>query len=81
MQEIIMCTPATSPIVYYTAAKCGVTKIYRIGGVAAIGAMAFGTATVPRVDKIFGPGNSYVTAAKQIVGGAVCAIDITGRPV
>lgn len=79
-KEIIMCTPATSPIVYYAAAKCGVTKIYRIGGVAAIGAMAFGTATVPRVDKIFGPGNSYVTAAKQIVGGAVCAIDMPAGP-
>lgn len=79
-KEIVMCTPATSPVVYYAAAKCGVTKIYRIGGAAAIGAMAFGTKTVPRVDKIFGPGNSYVTAAKQIIGGSICAIDMPAGP-
>ena len=79
-RRIVLCTPAgprgqISPAILYSAKICGVREIYRIGGAVAIGAMAYGTETVPKVDKIFGPGNSYVTEAKQQVSQD-CAIDM-----
>ncbi len=71
-----------SPAVYYAAMKCGITRVVLAGGAQAIAALAFGTETIPAVDKIFGPGNSYVTAAKQqvsqLVGGP--AIDLPAGP-
>ena len=63
-----------------TARECGVTRIFRIGGAQAVAAMAFGTETVPKVDKIFGPGNPWVTLAKQIVSGRNTAIDMPAGP-
>ncbi len=84
-KEIILCTPPAkngkiAPEVLYCAKKCGVTKIFRVGGPAAIAAMAYGTDTIPRTDKIFGPGNNFVTAAKQIVAKDICAIDMPAGP-
>ncbi len=85
-REIVMCTPSSgkdgkiSPSVLYAARRCGVSEVFRIGGAQAVGAMAYGTATVPKVNKIFGPGNRYVTTAKQIVGAATVAIDMPAGP-
>ncbi|MDR2911743.1 MAG: histidinol dehydrogenase [Alistipes sp.] len=83
--EVVMCTPAdregrVAAAVLYAARLCGVEKVYKIGGAQAIAAMAFGTDTVPRVDKIFGPGNRYVTRAKQLVSMADCAVDMPAGP-
>lgn len=83
-REIILCTPPApdghvSPVILYCAKVCGVGRVFKIGGAVAIAAMAYGTETVSRVDKIFGPGNAYVTAAKQMVSG-VCAIDMPAGP-
>lgn len=71
-----------SPAVMYAAQRCGITAVFRMGGAQAIAALAFGTETVPRVDKVFGPGNSYVTAAKQLVSQRYdgCAMDIPAGP-
>ena len=82
--EIVLCTPqnADTPVaapILYAAKKCGVTAIYRVGGAQAIAAMAFGTESIPRVDKIFGPGNRFVTKAKQLVSSVV-AIDMPAGP-
>lgn len=68
----ILCTPPrpdgrADPAVVYAATACGIDRIYKVGGAQAVAAMAFGTETVPKVDKIFGPGNSWVTAAKSLV--------------
>lgn len=84
-QEIVLCTPPQKdgtihPAILYTADICGVTKIYKIGGIQAIAAMSFGTATVPKVFKIFGPGNQYVTVAKQLVSKTGTAIDMPAGP-
>jgi histidinol dehydrogenase len=71
-REIIMCSPPNIPeIMKYVADLAGVTQIFEIGGAQAIAAMAYGTETVPKVDKIFGPGNQYVTAAKMLCGTAI----------
>lgn len=83
--EIILCTPPNKegkvhPAILYTAKLIGLTKIYKIGGIQSIAAMAFGTETVTKVAKIFGPGNLYVTAAKQIVGMHGVAIDMPAGP-
>ena len=83
--ERILCTPcrkdgAVAPEVLFAARECGVTRVFRIGGAQAIAAMAFGTESVPRADKIFGPGNPYVTLAKQIVSGSTVAIDMPAGP-
>lgn len=83
-REVVMCTPAsgTSPIspeILYAARTAGVHHIYKVGGAQAIAAMAFGTATIGHVDKIFGPGNRFVTKAKQLVS-AVTAIDMPAGP-
>lgn len=84
-REIVLCTPPGAdgrvhPAILYTAALTGITRVYMAGGVQAIAAMAFGTATIPRVDKIFGPGNQYVTCAKQLVNKAGIAIDMPAGP-
>lgn len=84
-RERILCTPcgkdgSIAPEVLFAARECGITRIFRIGGAQAVAAMAFGTQTVPKVDKIFGPGNPYVTLAKQIVGGRNTAIDMPAGP-
>jgi histidinol dehydrogenase len=84
-KEIILCSPPDkngriNDVILYTAKVCGVTKVFKVGGVQAVGAMAYGTETVPNVYKIFGPGNQYVTAAKQIVSQAGVAIDMPAGP-
>lgn len=83
--EIILCSPPSSagklhPAILFTAKLVGVTKIFKAGGVQAIGAMAYGTESIPKVHKIFGPGNQYVTAAKQIVQQEGTAIDMPAGP-
>jgi histidinol dehydrogenase len=83
--EIVVCTPAgkdgkVHPAVLYCAQLLGITAVYRIGGAQAIAAMAFGTATVPRVDKILGPGNRYVDLAKRLVAQRGTAIDLPAGP-
>lgn len=79
-REVVLCTPGNHPAIYYAAQLVGVTKVFRIGGGQAIGAMAYGTESVPRVDKIFGPGNQYVTAAKMLVAKEGVAIDMPAGP-
>lgn len=84
-KEIILCTPPdkqgkVNPVILYTAALCKVTKIFKIGGIQAIGAMTFGTAKVPKVYKIFGPGNQFVTVAKQLATKYNVAIDMPAGP-
>lgn len=84
-REIILCTPPNRegkihPAILYAAHVAGVNRIYKIGGVQAIGAMAYGTESVPKVYKIFGPGNQYVTAAKQQVSLRDVAIDMPAGP-
>ena len=77
--EIIMCTPNANPYVLAAAKLAGVDKIFKIGGAQAIAAMAFGTEKIPRVDKIVGPGNIFVTLAKKEVYGH-CDIDMLAGP-
>lgn len=84
-KEIVLCTPPSkdgtiNPVILYAAQLCGVTKIFKAGGVQAIGAMAYGTESVPKVFKIFGPGNQYVTLAKQIIQQQGVAIDMPAGP-
>jgi histidinol dehydrogenase len=83
--DIVLCTPPNregkvNPAILVAAQVAGVSAIYKVGGVQAIGAMAFGTATVPKVFKIFGPGNQYVMAAKQQVSLGDVAIDMPAGP-
>ena len=83
--EIVLCSPPgkdgkISPTILYTADLVGVRKIFKVGGVQAIGAMAYGTESIPQVYKIFGPGNQYVTAAKQMVNRTGTAIDMPAGP-
>lgn len=84
-KQIVLCTPPgkdgkVHPAVLYAARMAGVSRIFKMGGVQAIGAMAYGTESVPRVDKIFGPGNQYVTAAKQLISLHGVAIDMPAGP-
>lgn len=83
--DIVLCSPPSSegalhPAILYAAKVAGVSSIYKCGGVQAIGAMAYGTESVPRVSKIFGPGNQYVTCAKQQVSMTDVAIDMPAGP-
>lgn len=78
--EVILCSPSNHPAIYYCALKCGITSVFRTGGAQAIAAMAYGTETIPQVYKIFGPGNQYVTAAKQLVSRSGVAIDMPAGP-
>ena len=84
-KEIIICTPPSAegkihPAILVAAGYIGINKIYKIGGVQAIAAMTFGTETIPKVNKIFGPGNQYVTAAKQLVQKYGMTIDMPAGP-
>ena len=84
-KEIILCTPPSkngsiNSAILYTANLCGITKIFKAGGVQAIAAMAYGTESIPKVFKIFGPGNQYVTAAKQLIQKDGIAIDMPAGP-
>ncbi|MBL7721267.1 MAG: histidinol dehydrogenase [Chitinophagaceae bacterium] len=84
-REIILCTPPSkdgniNPAILFAANLCGVTKIYKVGGVQAIAAMTYGTASIPKVFKIYGPGNQYVTAAKQLVQQQGVSIDMPAGP-
>lgn len=84
-REIVLCTPprkdgTVAPEILWTAQLCGVMRIFKVGGAQAIAAMAFGTESIPRVNKIFGPGNRYVTAAKQLLGLSAVAIDMPAGP-
>lgn len=83
-KEIVLCTPQgadgrIAPEIIFAANACGIHHIYRVGGAQAIAAMAYGTESIPRVDKIFGPGNRYVTHAKQLVSTDT-AIDMPAGP-
>ena len=83
--EVILCTPARpdgtiAPEILYAADLCGVDRIFSVGGAQAVAAMAYGTESIPRVDKIFGPGNRYVTKAKQLVGANDVAVDLPAGP-
>ena len=84
-KEIILCTPPDkngniNPAILYAASLCGVTKIYKVGGIQAIAAMTFGTKSIDKVFKIFGPGNQYVTIAKQYASQNGVAIDMPAGP-
>ncbi len=84
-REIILCTPPNAdgrihPAILYCAGILGIENIYRIGGAQAIAAMAYGTESIPKMDKIFGPGNQYVTVAKQLVSLENVAIDLPAGP-
>lgn len=84
-KEIVLCTPpdengAIHPAILYSAKLVGVTKIFAVGGIQAIGAMTFGTETIPKVDKVFGPGNQYVMAAKRSAQFYGIAIDMPAGP-
>jgi histidinol dehydrogenase len=84
-QEIVLCTPPSkdgkvNPAILYAAKVAGVHRIFKAGGIQAIAAMAYGTESVPKVFKIFGPGNQYVMAAKQLVGMRDVAIDMPAGP-
>ena len=84
-RDIIVCSPPDTngkinPATLYAAKLCGVTRVFKIGGAQAIGALGYGTETVPRVYKIFGPGNQFVTEAKQQISKAGAAIDMPAGP-
>ena len=83
--EIVLCTPpdkqgAINPVILYTARLCGITAIYKVGGIQAIAAFTFGTKTIDKVFKIFGPGNQFVTVAKQVATKHNVAIDMPAGP-
>ena len=84
-REVVICTPPgrdgrVNPAILWTARLCGVIRVFKVGGIQAIAALALGTESVGRVDKIFGPGNRFVTAAKQWVGRYGLAIDMPAGP-
>ena len=84
-REVILCTPCgrdgrIAPEILYAADLCGVDRVFALGGAQAVAAMAYGTESIPRVDKIFGPGNRYVTKAKQLAGSADVAVDLPAGP-
>ncbi|MEM1326786.1 MAG: histidinol dehydrogenase [Bacteroidota bacterium] len=84
-REIILCTPpqkdgSIHPAILYTAHLVGITQIFKVGGAQAVAGMAYGTESIPAVYKIFGPGNQYVTAAKQLVNKSGTAIDMPAGP-
>ena len=90
-QQVVLCSPPSvinrktsekeiHPAVIFAAKACGITEVFKLGGVQAIGAMAYGAGPVPQVWKIFGPGNQYVTAAKQLISTEGIAIDMPAGP-
>ena len=84
-RETVLCTPpspdgSVNPAVLWTAALCGVSSVFKAGGIQAVAAMTFGTDSIPAVYKIFGPGNQYVMAAKQLAASSGVAIDMPAGP-
>lgn len=84
-EEVVMCTPTDAegnvhPAILFTADLCGIKKIYKVGGIQAIAAMTFGTESIPKVYKLFGPGNQYVTVAKQMSMKFGVGIDLPAGP-
>lgn len=84
-REIVLCTPPdkqgkVNPAILFAAKTVGIRQIFKLGGVQAIGAMAYGAGSIPKADKIFGPGNQYVMAAKQLVSISDAAIDMPAGP-
>ena len=84
-KDLILCSPGNrngkiSPAILYAAAYCGITRVFRIGGVQAIASMAYGLGPVPKVDKVFGPGNAWVTMAKKLIIRDGVAIDMPAGP-
>jgi histidinol dehydrogenase len=84
-KEIVLCSPPNKegkihPAILYAAEIAGITKIFKVGGAQAIAGLAYGTESIPKVDKIFGPGNQYVTAAKQLASLEAVAIDMPAGP-
>ena len=84
-EKVVLCTPpakdgSVHPAILFAASLCGITEVFKVGGAQAVAAMAVGTETVPQVDKIFGPGNQYVMAAKQWVALKGTAIDMPAGP-
>jgi histidinol dehydrogenase len=79
-KEVILCTPAQHPAIFFAAKLCGVTQICKVGGAQAIAALSLGTESIPAVYKIFGPGNQYVTAAKMFANRKGIAIDMPAGP-
>lgn len=83
--EVVLCTPAgrdgkIAPEILFAADLCGVDRIFAVGGAQAVAAMAYGTESIPHVEKIFGPGNRYVTKAKQLVSAETVAVDLPAGP-
>lgn len=84
-KEVVLCSPPDKsgnihPAILYTAKLCGINRIYKVGGIQAIAAMTFGTESIPKVYKIFGPGNQFVTVAKQLATNFGVAIDMPAGP-
>ena len=84
-KEVVLCTPPAgkdgiNPAILYAAQRCGIQKVYQAGGIQAVAAMTFGTQTIPQVNKLFGPGNQYVTAAKEMATRYGLAIDMPAGP-
>src|SRR5699024_2418939 len=84
-KEVVLCTPPDkqgniNPAILYTAALCGIKNIFKVGGIQAIAAMTFGSESIPAVYKIFGPGNQFVTVAKQYATRFNVAIDMPAGP-
>lgn len=84
-KEIVLCTPpqkdgTINPVILFTAQLIGITKVFKAGGAQAIAAMSYGTGTIPKVYKIFGPGNQFVTCAKQLIQSEGIAIDMPAGP-
>jgi histidinol dehydrogenase len=84
-RQVVLCSPPNEtgelhPAILYAASVCGIRQVYAVGGVQAIAAMTYGTESVPQVDKLFGPGNQYVTAAKQLAQRSGVAIDMPAGP-
>jgi histidinol dehydrogenase len=79
-KEIILCTPSLDPAILFVARLLGIKKVFKVGGAQAIAAMAYGTETIPKAYKIFGPGNQFVTCAKQLVQKNGVAIDMPAGP-
>lgn len=84
-KRVVLCSPTDenghiNPVVLYTARLCGIKEIYKAGGAGAVAALTYGTESIPAIDKIFGPGNSYVTRAKELAQQAGVAIDMPAGP-
>ncbi len=79
-KEVVLCSPSSHPAIYYAASKVNVSSVFKVGGAQAIAAMAYGTEQIPQVYKIYGPGNQFVTMAKQLISAQGIAIDMPAGP-